>query len=65
IKASRQGSKVSLTLEYSSGGFGEGEFTFTTETDIESVSVNGEELSPTTPQGIAVAKGAWKTWSAA
>ncbi|MBC2604325.1 glycoside hydrolase family 31 protein [Puniceicoccus vermicola] len=63
VKATRQDSSLTFTVHYPKTGYGEGDFTFTTESSIESVTLNGKELNPADPQGVPLTAGSWKTWA--
>ena len=62
ISAERKGRSLAIDLRYKKQGFGQGDFTFTTESAIESVTVNGVAATRCKPQGEPVCKGL-VTWS--
>jgi alpha-glucosidase (family GH31 glycosyl hydrolase) len=63
ITARRTGAALAITVHIVDGGYGKGEFTFTTEKIIRAVSVNGVRARRVSPQGVAFGTGKLTTWS--
>ncbi|MDD5350108.1 MAG: glycoside hydrolase family 31 protein [Chthoniobacteraceae bacterium] len=65
ISVQRTGTALAIETALLSGGYGPGDFTFTTETAIQRVRVNGTDAVPCPAQGVAFGRGKTVTWQIA
>jgi len=63
IIAQRTGASLAITVNTVNNGYGKGEFTFTTETTIRTVTLKGIRLRRISTQGIAFGARKLTTWS--
>jgi len=62
IIAKRSGDAMAITVDTVSKGYGKGEFTFTTEKTIRTVTLNGVRLRRIPTQGVTYGPGKLTTW---
>jgi hypothetical protein len=62
ITAQRTGAALAITVNTANNGYGKGEFTFTTEKTIRTVTLNGVRLERISAQGIAFGAKKLTTW---
>ncbi|MCE0482691.1 MAG: hypothetical protein LV479_00450 [Methylacidiphilales bacterium] len=63
IQAQRKGATLEIDLATLSKGYGAGDFTFTTSSEIKHVRVNGVTARPIRAQGVPLGAGKTKTWA--
>lgn len=62
ISAVRSGKTIEIEVRMLKDGFGQGDFTFTTQSGIASVRVNGVTAKRVGPQGLAIGREKGRTW---